>query len=130
MAGSVNKAIIIGRLGQDPDVRNTQSGDKIVNLSVATSDYWKDRSSGERKERTEWHRVVLFAKSAADFAANYLKNGSLVFVEGQLQTRKWSGLDGTDKYTTEIVVKPYNGSILSLDPSQGGANDYGGGRSF
>lgn len=126
MAGSVNKAILVGRLGQDPDIRNTQHGDKIANLSVATSEHWKDKSSGERKERTEWHRVVVFSGGAADFAERYLKKGSLVFVEGMLQTRKWQANDGTDKYTTEIVVKPYGGSLKSMDPAQEGGGYSGG----
>lgn len=118
MAGSVNKVILVGRLGQDPDIRSTQHGDKIANLSVATSEHWKDKSSGERKDRTEWHRVVIFAGGAADFAERYLKKGSLVFVEGMLQTRKWQAQDGSDRYSTEIVVKPYGGSLKSMDPAQ------------
>ena len=109
MAGSVNKVILVGNLGRDPEVRHAQSGGKIVNLSVATSENWKDRQSGERRERTEWHRVVIFNERLADIAERFLRKGSKIYLEGQLQTRKWTGNDGVEKYTTEVVVGRFNG---------------------
>jgi single-strand DNA-binding protein len=120
MAGSVNKVIIIGNLGRDPEVRNTQSGSKIVNLSVATSETWKDRASGERREKTEWHRVVIFNEQIADLAKKYLRKGSKIYVEGQVQTRKWTDNDGIEKYTTEIVLQRYRGILNMLDTHSGG----------
>ncbi len=120
MAGSVNKAIIIGNLGRDPEVRNTQSGAKVVNLSVATSETWKDRGSGERREKTEWHRVVIFNEQIADLAEKYLRKGSKVYVEGQVQTRKWTDNSGIEKYTTEIVLQRYRGILNMLDTREGG----------
>ena len=120
MAGSVNKAIIIGNLGRDPEVRNTQSGAKVVNLSVATSETWKDRGSGERREKTEWHRVVIFNEQIADLAENYLRKGSKVYVEGQVQTRKWTDNSGNENYTTEIVLQRYKGILNMLDTRDGG----------
>jgi single-strand DNA-binding protein len=123
MAGSVNKAIIIGNLGRDPEVRSAQSGAKIVNLSVATSETWKDRVSGERREKTEWHRVVIFNDQIADLAEKYLRKGSKVYVEGQVQTRKWTAKDGVEKYTTEIVLQRYRGILNMLDTRGGGDSD-------
>lgn len=114
MAGSVNKVIIIGNLGRDPEVRNMQDGGKIVQLSVATSETWKDRDGGGRRERTEWHRVVIFNENLAKVAEQYLRKGSTVYVEGQLQTRKWMDQSGADKYTTEIVLQRYRGELTML----------------
>ena len=126
MAGSLNKVQLIGNLGRDPEVRSTQSGDQIVHLAVATNETWRDRQSGERRERTEWHRVVIFSQQLGDVAKQYLRKGSKVYVEGQLQTRKWTGQDGQDRYTTEVVLRPYRGELTMLD-SRG---DMGGGRDF
>ena len=124
MAGSVNKVILIGNLGRDPEVRRMQSGDAVANLSVATSDQWNDRQTGERRERTEWHRVVIFGK-LAEIAENYLRKGSKVYLEGQLQTRKWQDQGGQDRYSTEVVLRGFNGSMTMLD----GRNGSGGMRS-
>src|SRR5579875_1687308 len=121
MAGSVNKVILVGNLGRDPEVRNTQDGQKIVQLSVATSETWNDRASGERKERTEWHRVVVFNDRAADFAERYLRKGGKVYVEGALQTRKWTDQNGQERYTTEVVVGRFRGELVSLDRAGEGA---------
>ena len=115
MAGSVNKVILVGNLGRDPEVRYAQDGTKIVNFSLATSENWKDRTSGERRERTEWHRVVLFNERLAEVAEKYLHKGSKVYVEGSLQTRKWTGQDGGEKYTTEIVLGRFRGELTMLD---------------
>lgn len=116
MAGSVNKVIIVGNLGADPEVRTMQSGDKVVNLSIATSESWKDRATGERKERTEWHRVVIWNQGIVKVAESYLKKGAKVYIEGQLETRKWlDEATGTDKYSTEIVLRPFNSSLQMLD---------------
>lgn len=115
MAGSINKVILLGNLGADPRVSNTQNGTKIVNLSVATTESWKDRATGERKDRTEWHRVVIFNPQLADVAERYLRKGSKVYIEGQLQTRKWEDNSGTEKYTTEIVLQNFNGNLVLLD---------------
>lgn len=115
MAGSVNKVILIGNLGADPDVRQTSTGKPVVNLSIATSESWKDRNTGERRERTEWHRVVIFSEGLARIAEQYLKKGSKVYIEGQLQTRKWQDKDGNDKYTTEIVLQGFNSTLTMLD---------------
>jgi len=127
MAGSVNKVILIGNLGKDPEVRRMQDGRPVVNLSVATSDTWRDKATGERKERTEWHRVVVFAENAAKFAEQYLKKGAKVYVEGSLQTRKWQDQSGQDKYTTEVVIQAFNGQLTSLDRAsdRGGGSDFG-----
>jgi len=114
MAGSVNKVIIVGNLGRDPEVRATQDGGKIVNLSIATSETWKDRNTGERRERTEWHRCVVFNEALAKVAEQYLRKGSTVYLEGQLQTRKWTDQSGTEKYTTEIVLQRYRGELTML----------------
>ena len=120
---SVNKVILIGTLGRDPESRFMQSGDKVVNMSIATSEKWKDRQTGERKEKTEWHRVVIFDPSIADIADKYLKKGSPVYLEGQLQTRKWTDQSGVEKFSTEIVLQKFRGSIVLLGKSGGGSDD-------
>lgn len=117
---SVNKVILIGNLGRDPETRRLSSGDPVVNLSVATSDAWKEKATGERKERTEWHRVVIFNPGLADVAEKYLRKGSKVYLEGSLQTRKWTDRDGGEKYTTEIVLQKFNGALVMLDKADGG----------
>ena len=127
MAGSVNKVILVGNLGRDPEIRSLQDGNKVANLSVATSETWRDRESGERRERTEWHRVVIFNDRLADVAEKYLRKGSKVYLEGQLQTRKWTGQDGQDRYTTEVVLQRYRGELTMLDSRAGGGGDVGGG---
>ena len=129
MAGSVNKVILVGNLGRDPEIRFTNDGAKIANLSLATSETWNDRSSGERREKTEWHRVVIFNDKLAEIAEKYLKKGSKIYVEGQLQTRKWQGQDGQDRYTTEVVLNRFRGELTMLDGRRdaGGGGDYGGG---
>lgn len=114
MAGSLNRVMLIGNLGRDPEIRRTSDGNKIANLNIATSESWKGRD-GERKERTEWHRVVIFDERLADVAEKYLNKGSKVFLEGQLQTRKWTAQDGTEKYTTEIVLSKFRGTLTMLD---------------
>jgi single-strand DNA-binding protein len=124
MAGSLNKVQIIGKLGRDPESRSFQNGGKVVNLRVATSETWKDKNSGEKKEKTEWHSVAIFNEATGNFAENYLRKGSTVYVEGSLETRKWQGQDGQDKYSTEIVVRPYGGEVIALDkPSGSGRGD-------
>ncbi len=133
MAGSVNKVILVGNLGADPDIRSMQSGDKVVNLSIATSESWKDKNTGERKEKTEWHRVVIFNKGLVNVCENYLKKGAKVYIEGQIETRKWQDqATGQDKYTTEIVLRPFRGELTMLDSRNGGASGggFGGGQSF
>jgi len=128
MAGSVNKVILVGNLGKDPEVRSTQDGSKIVNLTLATSETWNDRASGERKEKTEWHKVVIFNDRTADVAEKYLKKGAKVYVEGSLQTRKWTDQGGQERYTTEIVIGRFNGALTMLDTrSGGGEGGYSGG---
>ncbi len=128
MAGSVNKVILIGNLGRDPEVRSTQDSMKIVQLSIATSESWKDKMSGERKDKTEWHRVVIFNERLAEVAEKFLKKGSKVYVEGQLQTRKWTDKDGLEKYTTEVVLSRFRGELTMLDGrSEGGGMGGGGG---
>ena len=131
MAGSVNKVILVGNLGKDPEVRNTQDGTKIVNLTLATSETWNDRASGERKERTEWHRVVIFNDRVADVAERFLKKGAKVYVEGSLQTRKWTDQSGQERYTTEVMIGRFNGQLTMLDTRSGGGGgesaSYGGG---
>lgn len=122
MAGSVNKVILVGNLGKDPEVRNAQSGIKIVNLTVATSDSWNDKMSGERKEQTEWHRVVIMNDRIADVAEKYLKKGSKVYIEGKLQTRKWTDQSGQEKYTTEVLIGRFGGELTLLDRAGGGAS--------
>ncbi len=121
MAGSINKVILVGNLGRDPEVRSTQDGGKIVNLSIATSERWKDRNSGEQRERTEWHRVVIFNENLARVAEQYLRKGSTVYLEGQLQTRKWTDQQGVEKYTTEVVLARYRGELTMLGGRDGGA---------
>lgn len=127
MAGSVNKVILVGNLGNDPEVRSMQSGDRVVNLSIATSEGWKDKATGERKERTEWHRVVIFNQGLINVCENYLRKGSKVYIEGQIETRSWEQ-DGQKRYATEIVLRPYRGELTMLDSrSSGGGGDFGGG---
>ena len=126
MAGSVNKVILVGNLGADPEIRYTQAGKKIANLRLATSESWKDRQSGERREKTEWHRVVIFNEGLANITEQYLKKGSKVYVEGQLQTRKWQGNDGQDRYSTEVVLQGFNSVLTMLDGRGGGPSDTGG----
>src|SRR5947208_14250436 len=121
MAGSVNKVILVGNLGKDPEIRRTQDGRPIANLSVATSETWRDKNSGERKEKTEWHRVVIFSEGLCKIAEQYLKKGAKVYIEGALQTRKWQGQDGQDKYSTEIVLQNFNSVLTMLDGRAGGA---------
>ena len=128
MAGSVNKVILVGNLGKDPEVRRMTSGDPVVNLSVATSETWRDKASGERKEKTEWHRVVIFNKNLAEVAEKYLRKGSKVYVEGQLQTRKWTDKDGAEKYSTEVVLQNFRGELTMLDGRNGGEGGGGGSR--
>jgi single-strand DNA-binding protein len=133
MAGSVNKVILVGNLGKDPEIRRTQDGRPIANLSVATSESWRDKATGERKEKTEWHRVVIFNEGLCRVAEQYLKKGSKVYLEGQLQTRKWQDKDGNDKYSTEVVLQNFNSNLTMLDTrgsgGGGGAdaadNDFG-----
>lgn len=129
MAGSVNKVILIGNLGNDPEVRSMQSGDDVVNLSIATSEQWNDKASGERKDRTQWHRVVIFNQPLAKIAKNYLKKGAKVYIEGQLETRKWTDQSGQEKYSTEVVLRPYRGELTMLD-SRGGNNQSAGGGDY
>ena len=126
MAGSVNKVILVGNLGRDPDVRRMTSGDPVVNLSLATSETWRDKASGERKERTEWHRVVIFNSNLAEVAEKYLRKGSKIYVEGQLQTRKYTDKDGVEKYSTEVVLQRFRGELVMLDTRGEGGG--GGGR--
>lgn len=126
MAGSVNKVILIGNLGRDPEVRRTQAGDAIVHLSVATSESWRDKASGERREKTEWHRVVIFNERLGEVAQKFLKKGSKVYLEGQLQTRKWTDQSGQEKYTTEVVLQRYRGELTLLD-ARGAGEEAGGG---
>src|SRR6204780_4500100 len=125
MAGSGNQVLLVGHLGKDPEVRRMTSGDPIVNLSVATSETWRDKSSGERKEKTEWHRVVIFNKNLADVAEKYLRKGAKVYLEGALQTRKWTDKDGHERYSTEVVLQNFNGTLVMLDSKGEGG---GGGR--
>jgi single-strand DNA-binding protein len=135
MAGSVNKVILVGNLGRDPEIRSTQDGMRIANLAVATSESWRDRVSGERKERTEWHRVVIFNERLAEIAEKYLKKGAKVYIEGALQTRKWTDNSGQERYTTEVVLQRFRGELTMLDargaggpPTEGGYDEgYGGG---
>ncbi|MEO9827359.1 MAG: single-stranded DNA-binding protein [Paracoccaceae bacterium] len=129
MAGSVNKVILIGNLGRDPEVRTFQNGGKVCNLRIATSENWKDRNTGERKERTEWHSVAIFSEPLARIAEQYLKKGSKVYLEGQLETRKWQDQSGADRYSTEVVLRPYTSTLTMLDgrgDNQGGGGGGGG----
>jgi single-strand DNA-binding protein len=131
MAGSVNKVILVGNLGRDPEVRSFQNGGKVVNLRIATSETWRDRNSGERKERTEWHSVAIFSEPLGRIAEQYLRKGSKVYIEGQLETRKWQDQNGQDRYSTEVVLRPYRGELTLLDSREGGGSGggYGGGQS-
>jgi single-strand DNA-binding protein len=126
MAGSVNKVILVGNLGRDPEVRRLNSGKPVVNLSVATSESWRDKDSGERKEKTEWHRVVIFNENLAKIAEQYLKKGAKVYVEGQLQTRKWTDQSGVEKYSTEVVLQGFNATLTMLDGRSEGGGARGG----
>ena len=126
MAGSVNKVILVGNLGKDPEIRRTQDGRPIANLSVATSESWRDKNTGERKEKTEWHRVVIFSEGLCRVAEQYLKKGSKVYLEGSLQTRKWQDQQGQDKYSTEVVLQGFNSVLTMLDGRAGGAGAEGG----
>src|SRR5689334_15562634 len=121
MAGSVNKVILVGNLGADPEIRRTQDGRPIANLRIATSESWRDKATGERKEKTEWHRVVIFSEGLAKIAEQYLKKGSKVYLEGQLQTRKYTDKDGVEKYSTEVVLQGFNSALTMLDTRSGGA---------
>ncbi len=123
MAGSVNKVILVGNLGKDPEIRRTQDGKAIANLSIATSETWRDRNSGERKEKTEWHRVVIFSEGLSKVAEQYLKKGAKVYVEGSLQTRKWTDQNGVEKYSTEVVLQAFNGVLTMLDGRSGGESE-------
>src|SRR5690242_21592118 len=120
MAGSVNKVILVGNLGKDPEIRRTQDGRPIANLSVATSETWRDKATGERKEKTEWHRVVIFSEGLAKVAEQYLKKGAKVYIAGALQTRKWQDKDGQDRYSTEVVLQGFNYNLTMLDGRGGG----------
>ena len=119
MAGSINKVILVGNLGKDPEVRNTQDGAKIASFSIATSETWKDKASGERKEKTEWHRIVVFNPNLAEICEKYLHKGSKIYIEGQLQTRKWQDQSGAEKYTTEVVLNRFKGELTLLDARGG-----------
>jgi len=127
MAGSVNKVILVGNLGRDPESRSFQNGGKVVNLRIATSDTWKDKNTGERKEKTEWHSVAIFNEGLANVAERYLRKGSKVYIEGALQTRKWQDAQGQDKYSTEIVLQGFNSVLTMLDGAPGGGSGGGGG---
>lgn len=131
MAGSVNKVILIGNLGADPEVRNFQNGGKVCNLRIATSETWKDKNTGERREKTEWHSVAIFSEGLVRVAEQYLKKGSKVYIEGKLQTRKWQDQSGQDRYSTEVVLQGLGGTLTMLDGrgDSGGGDNYGGGRS-
>ncbi len=129
MAGSVNKVILIGNLGRDPETRTFSNGGKVCNLRIATSENWKDRNTGERRERTEWHSVAIFAEPLARVAEQYLKKGSKVYIEGQLETRKWQDQNGQDKYSTEVVLRPYKSELTMLDGRGEGGGGGGGGYS-
>ncbi|MFN3145350.1 MAG: single-stranded DNA-binding protein [Paracoccaceae bacterium] len=130
MAGSVNKVILVGNLGRDPEVRTFQNGGKVCNLRIATSENWKDRNTGERRERTEWHSVAIFSEPLARIAEQYLRKGSKVYIEGQLETRKWQDQSGQDRYSTEVVLRPYKGELTLLDARGGGQGGGGGGGGY
>ncbi len=127
MAGSVNKVILVGYVGRDPEIRSTQDGTKVANLSLATSETWRDKNSGERKERTEWHRVVIFNERLVDVVEKYVKKGAKLYIEGALQTRKWTDNTGAEKYTTEVVLQRFRGDLTMLDSRGGGGGGMGGG---
>ena len=126
MSGSVNKVILIGNLGKDPDIRRMPSGDAVVNFTLATSESWKDKSTGERREKTEWHNVVIFNENLGRIAEQYLKKGAKVYLEGQLQTRKWTDAGGVEKYSTEVVLQGFNSNLTMLDGRSGGGSSFGG----
>lgn len=133
MAGSLNKVMLIGNLGADPEIRSFQNGGKVANLRIATSETWKDRNTGERQERTEWHSVAIFSEGLVGVVERFLRKGSKVYIEGQLQTRKWQDQQGNDRYSTEVVIRGMNGTLTMLDGAQGsrgggGGNDWGGGQ--
>ena len=128
MAGSVNKVILVGNLGKDPEARTFANGGKVVSFSLATSENWKDRASGERKEKTEWHNISIFSEGLAGVAERFLRKGSKVYIEGQLETRKWQDQSGNDRYTTDIVLRQFNSSMVLLDAREGGSG--GGSRSY
>jgi single-strand DNA-binding protein len=135
MAGSVNKVILVGNLGKDPEIRSFQNGGKVANFSIATSESWKDKNTGEKREKTDWHNVAIFNEGLVRVAEQYLRKGSKVYIEGQLQTRKWTDQSGTDKYTTEVVLQNYNGTLVMLDGrpdggGSGGMRNTGGGSSW
>lgn len=131
MAGSVNKVIIVGNLGRDPEVRTFQNGGKVVNLRIATSERWRDKSTGENRERTEWHSVAIFSEPLAKVAEQYLRKGSKIYIEGQLETRKWQDQSGADRYSTEVVLRPYKGELTMLDGrNEGGSGGGGGGGGY
>lgn len=125
MAGSVNKVILVGNLGKDPEIRRTQDGRPIANLSIATSDTWRDKSTGERKEKTEWHRVVIFSEPLCKIVEQYLKKGAKVYIEGALQTRKWTDQSGVEKYSTEVVLQGFNSTLTMLSGGGGGGGNFG-----
>src|SRR3982750_3358074 len=127
MAGSVNKVILVGNLGRDPEVKSMQDGRSMVNMSIATSDTWRDRQSGERKERTEWHRVVIFNEKLAEVAQKFIKKGSKIYIEGQLSTRKWTDQSGQERYTTEVVIPRFRGELVLLGSGSGGRGELAGG---
>mgnify|MGYP002784538188 FL=1 len=129
MAGSVNKVILVGNLGKDPEVRSFQNGGSVCSFSLATSETWRDKSTGERREKTEWHNVAIFSEGLVKVASQYLKKGSKVYIEGQLETRKWQDKEGKDRYTTEVVLRNYSANLVMLDGRRdgGGAVEYGGG---
>lgn len=124
MAGSVNKVILIGNLGKDPEIRSMQSGDKVASFSIATSENWKDKATGERKEKTEWHRISCFNQGLVKVIESYVKKGSKVYIEGQLETRKWTDKDGQEKYSTEVVLRPFRGELTMLDSKGGGGSSF------
>ena len=130
MAGSVNKVILVGNLGNEPQIRTTQDGKEIANLSIATSESWKDRNTGERKEKTEWHRVVVFNDNLVGIIKNYVKKGAKVYIEGALQTRKWTDNTGVEKYSTEVVLQGFNGVLTMLDSKGSGSGESAGGNSY
>ncbi len=127
MAGSVNKVILVGNLGKDPEVRSFPNGGRVANFSIATSESWKDKATGEKKERTEWHRISVTNDALVGVVERYLKRGAKVYIEGQLETRKWTDKDGAEKYTTEVVLRPYRGELTMLDGRSGGGASAGGG---
>jgi single-strand DNA-binding protein len=124
MAGSLNKVTLIGNVGNDPEIRSTQNGKEIANLSIATSESWRDKATGEKKERTEWHRVVVFSEGLVNVIKNYVKKGAKLYIEGALQTRKWTDKDGVERYSTEIVLQGFDASIIMLDGKGGGNDNY------